>query len=179
MSFRRFAVSLVSLSALALLVPGAAGAVAISVDTTVDEYNSNPEDCALREAIEAANTDSDANADGCLAGSGADVIELDRRVYRLTIPSANPGGGLNTEGDLDVHTDNLTINGHGAVIDANGPVTNSRALEIANLAPPITVNINSVSFRNGRRTPSTSATRRSAATRPSWGAAWTSATSPT
>ena len=149
MSFRRFAISLVSLFALALLVPAAAGAVAISVDTAVDEYNSNPEDCALREAIEAANTDSDANADGCLAGSGGDVIELDRRVYRLTIPSANPGGGLNAEGDLDVHTDNLTINGHGAVIDANGAVTNSRALEIANLAPPITVNVNSVSFRNG------------------------------
>jgi CSLREA domain-containing protein len=152
MSFRRFAISLLSSSALALLVPAAAGAVAISVDTTVDEYNSNPEDCALREAIEAANTDSDANADGCLAGSGTDLIELDRRLYRLTIASANPGGGLNAEGDLDVISDDLTINGHGAVIDANSPVTNSRAIEIANLAPPITVNINQLTIRGANTT---------------------------
>jgi CSLREA domain-containing protein len=126
------------ISLLGMVVPAGAGAVVITPTTTADEYNENPAACSLREAIESANTDSVVNADGCTQGSGTDEIDLEARIYRLTIPSANPGGGLNLEGDLDISTDNVEIDGPDvgrAVIDGNGTVTGSRTIEIPNLGP--------------------------------------------
>jgi CSLREA domain-containing protein len=139
-------------AALALLAPASAGAALITPTTTADEYNSNPGACSLREAIESANTDSVVNADGCTQGSGSDQIDLEARVYKLTIPSANGGGGLNSEGDLDISGGNLEVNGPDlgrAVIDGNGTVTGHRAIEIPNLAPAILVRFHKVEIIGG------------------------------
>ena len=137
--------------AASLMVPAAAGANVITPTTTADEFNANPGACSLREAIESANEDSVTNADGCVQGNGPDTIQLGSTVYNLTIPSAIGGGALNFEGDLDVIKDNLTITAppQGAIIDGNGDTTGRRVLEVANIAPPITVDITNVSFRDG------------------------------
>jgi len=79
----------------------------ITVNTTDDELNDDG-DCSLREAIQAANTDS--AVDGCTAGSGADTITLPAGYYTLTIAGANEED--NATGDLDI-LDDLTINGDG------------------------------------------------------------------
>jgi CSLREA domain-containing protein len=136
---------------MALIGPMSASAATITPTTTADEYNANPAACSLREAIESANTDSLTNADGCAQGNGPDVIQLQSTVYNLSIPSANGGGALNFEGDLDIINDNLSITAppQGAIIDGNGTVTLRRVLEVANIAPPITVDITNVSFRDG------------------------------
>ena len=141
--------TILSVTALAMVAgPGTAGAVVITPTTTADEYNENAAACSLREAIESANTDNDANADGCTQGSGTDIVELrPNTVYNLSIP----GTGLNATGDLDITTDDLTIRstGPGAVIDGNGVTTLERVIEIANLAPPIEVTIREVTIRDG------------------------------
>ena len=145
---RRFVGTICAFAALGLTGPAAAGAVVITPTTTADEYNANPGACSLREAIESANEDSVTNADGCVQGSGADVVELrPGTVYTLSIP----GVGLNATGDLDIHTDDLTIRsaGPGAVIDGNGTVTLERVIKIANIVPPITATIQDVTVRNG------------------------------
>ena len=90
---------------------------AITVNTTMDEYNTNPSNCSLREAIQAAN--KDIAFGGCTTGSGDDVITLPAGTYPLTIPGT--GGGLNADGDLVIGT-NITINGAGqttTIIDGN------------------------------------------------------------
>ena len=46
---------------------------AITINTPDDELNSDG-DCSLREAVQAANTDT--GVDGCTAGSGADTIKV-------------------------------------------------------------------------------------------------------
>ncbi len=84
-----------------------ASAAIITVTTTVDELNSDG-DCSLREAIQAANTDS--AVDACPAGSGADTIELaSDSTYNLGI--GGPGEDANATGDLDI-TEDLTILGN-------------------------------------------------------------------
>ena len=67
-----------------------AQAAAIPVNTTTDEFNTSGTGtgCSLREAIQAANTDSAFG--GCTAGSGADTINLQgNTTYAEGIP--NPG----------------------------------------------------------------------------------------
>lgn len=91
-------------------------AASLTVTTTADELN-NDGDCSLREAIQAANTDT--AVDGCAAGSGADTITLPPGTYVLTITGS--GEDANQTGDLDI-TDALTIVGAGpgqTIIDAN------------------------------------------------------------
>jgi len=84
----------------------------IVVDTTDDELN-NDGDCALREAIHAANTDS--SVDACPAGDGPDIIALQQdATYNLTILGSNEDE--NATGDLDV-LDELVVLGNGATID--------------------------------------------------------------
>jgi CSLREA domain-containing protein len=135
--------------AAALLAPSGASAVVLTPNTTADEYNSNPGACSLREAIDAANTDSAANADGCPQGNGADEIRLTAgATYEITLPGVE---GLNASGDFDIRLDDLTISApaQGAIIDGNGLTTNDRVIEIANFNPPITVNISNVTIRDG------------------------------
>jgi CSLREA domain-containing protein len=88
----------------------------ITVTTTDDELNSDG-DCALREAIQAANTDS--AVDACVAGSGDDTVLVPSGTYTLAIPGV--GENNNQTGDLDI-LDNLVIQGDGAdttVLDGN------------------------------------------------------------
>lgn len=85
-----------------------AHAATITVNTTNDELNSDG-DCSLREAIQAANTDT--GVDACTAGSGDDIISLPAGIYVLSLTGADEDN--NVTGDLDI-VDNLIINGAGA-----------------------------------------------------------------
>lgn len=97
-----------------LLASGVAQAATITVNTTADELNNGV--CSLREAVMAANTDT--AVDGCVAGSGADVIVVPAGTYDLRLsPSGSDGAA---SGDFNL-TAPVTIEGAGAattVIDA-------------------------------------------------------------
>jgi CSLREA domain-containing protein len=128
------------LASLTLFVP-VAHAATITVTTTDDENNMDG-DCSLREAIIAANTDT--GVDACLAGSGADIIELPAGAYILAIPGKNEN--FAEKGDLDLTTD-LTIEGAGrtvTIIDANNL---DRVLQIS---AGNTVQISGVGLTGGR-----------------------------
>ena len=83
-----------------------AGAI-INVSTVADDFTNNG-NCTLREAIQAANTNS--AVDNCTAGTGADTIVLSRLTYKLTLS----GGGEcatctnNSTADLDI-TSSVTL----------------------------------------------------------------------
>jgi CSLREA domain-containing protein len=116
---------------LTLMLPGVGTvhAASITVTTTVDELNADG-DCSLREAIQAATTDT--AVDACVAGSGADTITVPAGTYNLTI------------GDLDLI--DVTINGTGAgstIIKQTNP--NFRVIEVLG-----TVNISRVTIQDGR-----------------------------
>jgi CSLREA domain-containing protein len=72
----------------------AAGNTDILVNTIDDELNSDG-NCSLREAIQAANTDTP--VDACSAGSGADNIHLPAGTYTLSL-----GSQLNLAGDVAI-----------------------------------------------------------------------------
>jgi CSLREA domain-containing protein len=120
-----FSISLLALGLAVLSVPWMATLASqarfpettISVDTFDDELNSDG-NCSLREAIQAANTDS--SVDACAAGSGRDVIVLPAGTYTLTLAGAREDG--NATGDIDIITGSVTINGAGpasTIIDGN------------------------------------------------------------
>ncbi|MFN8161190.1 MAG: choice-of-anchor Q domain-containing protein [Solirubrobacterales bacterium] len=88
--------------AVALLAPSAASAGVINVTTSADEFN-NPgpnSRCSLREAVWAANNDSNAQAPGCSAGNGVDTITVPAGRYRLGRFGADENADLT--GDLDI-----------------------------------------------------------------------------
>jgi CSLREA domain-containing protein len=94
--------------------PATADAATIEVTTTTDSA-ANDDECSLREAITATNTDADVNgADDCNhdGNSGPDVIELPAG----TLPTLGAAGeDANASGDLDVEAgERLTIRGKGA-----------------------------------------------------------------
>src|SRR5262245_25512552 len=92
-----------------MLLPAAAGAATITVDTTDDEYGDGT-DCSLREAVRAANTN--ANYDGCSAtGYGSDTISLGDGTYTLSLTGEDDS---NAVGDLDT-LGSLVIDGTGSV----------------------------------------------------------------
>src|SRR5215218_3972847 len=111
---RRFVSLGVLLTTIGLTASSSATAATITPNTFSDE-NGGGSGCALREAIEAANTD--AAFGGCPAGNGADTIPLAAGTYQLSIP--NDGLSDNQVGDLAVESQ-LTISHTGiapAVID--------------------------------------------------------------
>ena len=81
----------------------------ITVTTTEDELNSD-EDCSLREAVQAANTDT--AVDACTAGNGWDTIALSAETFTLSLAGVDEDN--NATGDLDI-LDAVTIRGVGAV----------------------------------------------------------------
>lgn len=91
------------------LAPGGVGLLAtINVNTTNDGLIDGDGFCSLREAIEAANTDT--AVDACLKGDGDDTINLVAGTYVLTV------------GQHLLIDSNLTISGAGAgstIIDGN------------------------------------------------------------
>ncbi|MEX2555968.1 MAG: choice-of-anchor Q domain-containing protein [Actinomycetota bacterium] len=84
----------------------------LTVNTLEDELNTDG-DCSLREAVQAANTDSP--VDACGSGDGADTITLAGGTYQLSIAGSDEDG--NQTGDLDITSD-LTITGANSVVNA-------------------------------------------------------------
>jgi CSLREA domain-containing protein len=90
--------------AVSLFCASQASAATITVNTTNDEFASGPR-CSLREAIRSANADSNAQAQGCTAGSGTDLIRLPAGTFRLNrtaTPPAPTAEDADVFGDLDV-----------------------------------------------------------------------------
>lgn len=95
---RTLAIAALAAAIATLALAGPASAATIDVDTTADELNGDG-DCALREAVRAANTNLP--VDGCAAGqASADTIDVPAGTYRLAIPG--PGEDFATAGDLDL-----------------------------------------------------------------------------
>ncbi|HEY3412540.1 MAG TPA: choice-of-anchor Q domain-containing protein [Armatimonadota bacterium] len=102
------AISIAPATAATFTVNTVADTVAVSPATSPNDSTGN---VSLRSAIMAAN-----------AQSGADIIELQPGLtYRLTIapPISDVDMHNDANGDLDIRGP-LTINGHGAVVDAAG-----------------------------------------------------------
>jgi len=117
-----------------------AGAATIAPNTTADQFGMGAE-CALREAIQAANTN--AAFGGCPAGGIDDTILLrGGDTYPLTIANTD---GTNSNGDLDVSSlVTLGVTGHeGAVVD--GAAGDDRVLQVAGA----TASISRLEIRGG------------------------------
>ena len=115
-----------ALPLLGLILSAPTLAATLTVTTTTDEVTVNGQ-CSLREAIQAANTNS--AVDSCGAGAGYDTIVLPAGTYTLSLTGADVDDGVDTAfvsgeqayGDLDI-TETVTINGAGAattIIDGN------------------------------------------------------------
>lgn len=93
------------------VVPAAVIAV-----TTVDDELNDDDDCSLREAIRAANTNTSVDRCGAGSNAGVDEISLPAGIYTLTLGPAGDDAALN--GDLDVtngaSVQDLIITGSGA-----------------------------------------------------------------
>jgi CSLREA domain-containing protein len=112
---RLLTVAVVATATLAFATPARAGTIAVT--TQADEYGTNPAACALREAIEAANTD--AAFGGCTgATAGLDTITLPAGTYTLSIPPTPDG---NADGDLLIASD-ITLDPTGVVTIDGGTI---------------------------------------------------------
>ena len=116
-------------------------AVMITVNTYADELNADG-DCAVREAIQAANTDT--AVDGCPAGVGEDLILLAAGVYRLTLAGASED--LNATGDLDILAD-LVL--RGARLDGT-QFDGAQLDRVLHILPGVKVTISDLTIRNGQ-----------------------------
>lgn len=118
---RLLGLSLIVIAVMLLITPTPLAQIretAIIVDTLDDELDDGGNDCSLREAIQAANTDS--SVDGCPAGNGDDAILLPAGNYILMIPGADEDA--NGTGDLDIVAGNVILIGTGperTVIDGD------------------------------------------------------------
>jgi len=129
---------------LALLCPATASAATINVTTTVDQYNTGPANCSLREAETASDTD--ASFGGCTAGTpGADQINLPSGTYTLAI--GGPLDDANEKGDIDVN-DSMTFVGQGKVIIDGGGL--DRVFH--GVGTGANVGFRNLTIRNGRTT---------------------------
>jgi CSLREA domain-containing protein len=138
---------------LALLLAGfgpthQAYAATIEATTFADNLTNNG-DCSLREAIQAANTDT--AVDACPAGSGAemDTIQLSAGTYALSLGNLSVDEDLNQTGDLDILS-NLIIEG----VDANttridgGEITSIND-RIFSIQPDVTVILRGFELTHG------------------------------
>ncbi|HEY3830957.1 MAG TPA: CSLREA domain-containing protein [Acidimicrobiia bacterium] len=134
-------VAVVGLSGIAALswapAAHATGGTTIHVTTTADD-NTVDGNCSLREAVQAANTDS--AVDACPAGNGADTITLGAAHFTLT------------RGTLEVLS-NVTITGTisgglGTIIDGNA--TSCPTHEALHVNTGATVTVQNVSFQDAQ-----------------------------
>lgn len=100
-------------------------AASITVNTTAQSPG-QVGDCTLGEAIQAANTDQ--AVDGCVAGSGADIITLPAGTYTLSAADASYSfiGALG----LPILLGNITLSGAGA---------DTTIIQRSNDAPPFRI----------------------------------------
>ncbi|MBI1297963.1 CSLREA domain-containing protein [bacterium] len=120
----------------------------ITVTTTIDDFQNNG-NCTLREAIQAANTDT--AVDACPAGDGEDLILVPAGIYTLIL--AGPSEDDNLTGDLDIRS-SMVISGVGSddtVIDAN------QLDRVMDVHADAAVNITGLTLRNGHAPDSTGA----------------------
>jgi CSLREA domain-containing protein len=112
---------LVSAAALlALFAPAVARAAIITPNTTADQFDTDAASCSLREAIDAADDNSNEDAPGCTAGDAAmDTIRLAPGRYELTIPQDDGLPEDIASGDLQ-HNSPLRVEADPAVTQ---PVT--------------------------------------------------------
>jgi CSLREA domain-containing protein len=113
--------------------PVHAGTIAVN---TVDDEDNSDGDCSLREAVYAAN--NDVVRDGCIAGSGDDVIDLTAVAGTITL------GGT----ELAISS-NLTITGPGA---DQLTISGNSASRVFNIAGNVAVVISDVTIANGYST---------------------------
>ena len=83
-----------------LLCAGGLGATTILVTTPNDQFGEDTTKCALREAVQAANTN--AAFGGCAAGTETDIITFDGFSNRITLSRPGRGEDANATGDLDI-----------------------------------------------------------------------------
>ena len=112
----------------------------IHVNTTIDESNTDG-DCSLREAIQAANTDTP--VDGCPPGSGTDTILLPAGTFTLTKVGIDEN--FAATGDLDI-TNNLVIIG---VSPTDTRINGNHTDRIFDVLGSATLSLNKMTLYNG------------------------------
>ncbi len=118
------------------------GAV-ITVTSQADDLEKN-DNCSLREAIQAANTDT--RVDQCPAGDGKDLIVLESGVYTMSIEGV--GEDENITGDFDILS-SMVVRGAGADLTLINANSIDRVLHIHEGAE---VDILDVTLSNGEPT---------------------------
>src|SRR5262249_50848984 len=118
-------------------------AATITVDSTTDSAVPDG-NCGLRDAILAANHDS--AVDGCVAGSGADVVVVPAGTYTLAL--AGPDEDAGAVGDLDV-TGDLEIAGAGAAVPTVQRAGGDRVRDVDPAAAGLTVRVSGVTISGG------------------------------
>lgn len=114
-SILRTGLSIIVLGLLVVSIAAPAYAATINVTTRADQNGNGLAQCSLREAIQAANTDSAFG--GCPAGSGADTINLGAFSYTLAL-----GSELTITSDINVIGAGITST---RIRGASTPNTNS------------------------------------------------------
>ncbi|MBV9495282.1 MAG: right-handed parallel beta-helix repeat-containing protein, partial [Acidobacteria bacterium] len=116
-----------------------AQAATITVNSLADNTTAGDAQCTVREALANANSNSDTTGGDCVAGSGADTINLTALAGTITL------GGT----QLPI-SDSTTITGPGAATLTIDGATTSRIFYIYNNAATLTVTISGLTATRGR-----------------------------
>ena len=122
-----------------------ARAATITVNSTGGDATGADGNCTLREAINNAESDSDTTGGDCLAGSGADIIDLGFSLtYTLDeVDNINSGGN-----GLPLITTDITINGNGSTVERSGVLTTPQ-FRIFSVASSGILVLNALTVTNG------------------------------
>lgn len=115
-----------------------------TVNTTDDELNSDS-DCSLREAVQAANTET--AVDAYPADSGWDTIQISAGTYQLSLVGADEDA--NAIGDLN-SLESINIVGIGSSTTTLDGLNNDRILHIDPADARVTVDLQKVAVINGK-----------------------------
>ena len=148
--FARVALPLVLFCLLAASRPGhiAEAAGNIAVNTTTDEFGTGA-NCALREAVQSAITDS--NFGGCTrSGTPPYTINIPAGTYNLTLTGSNEEG--NATGDIDL-TVSMTLIGAGQGVTIIDGQAADRIFDVnGDSSAGDTVTLQDMTVRNGSTT---------------------------